>query len=114
MIKINEYLVHFPVPDGVTATKISRKEFVDILEDGIPCQWKLELKKEGINSSFSTLKEFLDICVRLEEAEMQKLFKKRIAHAEREHDDAGKRKCQNKPKLRHKRHHGFRKHHQGK
>eukprot|EP00957_Ditylum_brightwellii_P182871 13929791-Ditylum_brightwellii.AAC.1 len=36
MIKLNDYLEKFPVPDGVTAKKISREEFVDLLEDGIP------------------------------------------------------------------------------
>eukprot|EP00957_Ditylum_brightwellii_P050962 3865158-Ditylum_brightwellii.AAC.1 len=77
MIKLNDYLVHFPVPDGVTATKISCKEFVDVLEDGIPYQWKLEFEKEGFDSSSSTLKEFLGVCVRLEEAELQKLLRKR-------------------------------------
>eukprot|EP00957_Ditylum_brightwellii_P163091 12418868-Ditylum_brightwellii.AAC.1 len=35
----------FPVPDGVTATKIAREEFVDVLEDGVPYQWKLEFEK---------------------------------------------------------------------
>eukprot|EP00957_Ditylum_brightwellii_P103894 7915079-Ditylum_brightwellii.AAC.1 len=60
MIKLNDYLVQFPVPDGVTAMKISGKEFVDVLEYGILYQWKLEFKKEGFNSSPSTLKEFLD------------------------------------------------------
>eukprot|EP00957_Ditylum_brightwellii_P175462 13358384-Ditylum_brightwellii.AAC.1 len=29
MIKLNDYSVQFPVPDGVTATKISYEEFVD-------------------------------------------------------------------------------------
>eukprot|EP00957_Ditylum_brightwellii_P130347 9943172-Ditylum_brightwellii.AAC.1 len=41
MIKLNDYLVQCLVPDRVTATKISCKEFVDVLEDGIPYQWKL-------------------------------------------------------------------------
>eukprot|EP00957_Ditylum_brightwellii_P045812 3475943-Ditylum_brightwellii.AAC.1 len=41
MIKLKDYLAHFPVPDGVTTTKIICKEFVHILEDGIPYQWKL-------------------------------------------------------------------------
>ena len=59
MIKLNDYLVHFPVLDGVTATKISTEEFVDILEDRIPYQWKLEFEKEGFDLSSSTLKEFL-------------------------------------------------------
>eukprot|EP00957_Ditylum_brightwellii_P033670 2551909-Ditylum_brightwellii.AAC.1 len=70
MITLNDYLVHFPVPDRVTATKISCKEFVDVLEDGILYQWKLKFKKEGFNSSSSMLKEFLDMCVCLEEAEL--------------------------------------------
>eukprot|EP00957_Ditylum_brightwellii_P159875 12169945-Ditylum_brightwellii.AAC.1 len=46
MIKLNDYLVHFLVPDRVTSTKIYHKEFVDILEDGILYRWKLEFKKE--------------------------------------------------------------------
>eukprot|EP00957_Ditylum_brightwellii_P146439 11150015-Ditylum_brightwellii.AAC.1 len=58
MIKLNDYLVKFPVPDGVIAKKISREEFVDLLEDGIPFQWKMEFEKGGFNSSSSTLKEF--------------------------------------------------------
>eukprot|EP00957_Ditylum_brightwellii_P171073 13023618-Ditylum_brightwellii.AAC.1 len=79
MIKLNNYLEFFPVPDGVTATKIPREEFVDALEYRVPYQWKLDFKKEGFDLSSSTLKEFLDLCVRLEEAELQKLLKKRIA-----------------------------------
>eukprot|EP00957_Ditylum_brightwellii_P190124 14473209-Ditylum_brightwellii.AAC.1 len=70
MIKLNDYLAHFLVPDGVTATKISCKEFVDILENGIPYQWKLEFKKEGFDLSSSMLKEFMNTCVCLEEAEL--------------------------------------------
>eukprot|EP00957_Ditylum_brightwellii_P159102 12109121-Ditylum_brightwellii.AAC.1 len=63
----------------MTATKIACEEFVDVLEDRVPYQWKLEFKKEGFDLSSSTLKEFLDVCVRLEEAELQKPLKKRIA-----------------------------------
>eukprot|EP00957_Ditylum_brightwellii_P145441 11074982-Ditylum_brightwellii.AAC.1 len=70
MIKLNDYLVHFPVPDRITATKISCKEFVDVIEDGILYQWKLEFEMEGFGSSFSMLKDFLDVCVCLEEAEL--------------------------------------------
>eukprot|EP00957_Ditylum_brightwellii_P003886 295550-Ditylum_brightwellii.AAC.1 len=62
MIKLNDYLEFFPVPDGVTAEKINREEFVDVLEDGVPYQWKLESEKEGFDSRSSTLKEFLDVC----------------------------------------------------
>eukprot|EP00957_Ditylum_brightwellii_P068763 5219638-Ditylum_brightwellii.AAC.1 len=51
--------MHFPVPDGVTAMKIAHKEIVDVLEDGVPYQWKLEFKKERFDLSSSTLKEFL-------------------------------------------------------
>eukprot|EP00957_Ditylum_brightwellii_P178464 13594297-Ditylum_brightwellii.AAC.1 len=61
MIKLNDYLVNFPVPDSVTATKISHKEFVDILGDGIPYQWKLDFEKEGFDLSSTMLKEFLDV-----------------------------------------------------
>eukprot|EP00957_Ditylum_brightwellii_P082337 6260780-Ditylum_brightwellii.AAC.1 len=101
MIKLNDYLVHFLVPDRVTATKILCEEFVDILEDGTPYQWKLEFKKEGFDSSSSTLKEFLDVYVRLEEAKLQKPLRKTIACAKKEHDKDGKRKRQDKPKSHH-------------
>eukprot|EP00957_Ditylum_brightwellii_P080443 6118473-Ditylum_brightwellii.AAC.1 len=46
MIKLNDYLEFFLVPDRVSATKIARKEFVDVLENGVPYQWKLDFKKE--------------------------------------------------------------------
>eukprot|EP00957_Ditylum_brightwellii_P122210 9319610-Ditylum_brightwellii.AAC.1 len=114
MIKLNDYLVQFPVPGRVTATKIPCEEFVDVLEDGILYQWKLEFKKEGFDLSSSTLKEFLDVYVRIEEAELQKLLKKKIACAKKEHDKDGKRKRQDKPKLRHERCLGLGKCHQGK
>eukprot|EP00957_Ditylum_brightwellii_P099684 7593298-Ditylum_brightwellii.AAC.1 len=98
MIKLNDSLVHFPIPDGVTATKISCEEFVNVLEDGIPYQWKLEFEKEGFDLGSSMLKEFLDICVHLEEAELQKPLKKKIACAINDHDNLdGKKK-------RHKKH----------
>eukprot|EP00957_Ditylum_brightwellii_P097387 7417326-Ditylum_brightwellii.AAC.1 len=92
MIKLNDYLVHFPVPDGVTVTKIACEEFINVLEDGVLYQWKLDFKKEGFDSSSSTLKEFLDMCVRLEEAELQKPLKKKLARAVKEHDKLDDRK----------------------
>eukprot|EP00957_Ditylum_brightwellii_P097900 7456153-Ditylum_brightwellii.AAC.1 len=70
VIKLNDYLEFFPVPDG----------------------WKLEFEKEGFDLSSSTLKEFLDVCVCLEEAELQKLLKKKIAHSIKEHDDSDRKK----------------------
>eukprot|EP00957_Ditylum_brightwellii_P170878 13006085-Ditylum_brightwellii.AAC.1 len=81
MIKLNNYLEFFPVPDSVTATKIACEESVNVLEDGIPYQWKVEFDKEGFDLSSSTLKEFMDVCVCLEEAELQKPLKKKIACA---------------------------------
>eukprot|EP00957_Ditylum_brightwellii_P041909 3174290-Ditylum_brightwellii.AAC.1 len=102
MIKLNDYLDFPPVPDGVTATKIAREEFVDVLEDRVPCQWKLEFKKEGFDLSSFTLKEFLDICIRLEEAELQKPLKKKIARVIKEYDDLDDKKS----KLHHKTHQG--------
>eukprot|EP00957_Ditylum_brightwellii_P068016 5163881-Ditylum_brightwellii.AAC.1 len=114
MIKLNDYLVHCLVPDRVPATKISCKEFVDVLEDGIPYQWKLEFKKKGFDSSSFMLKEFLDVCVHLEEAKLQKLLRKMIACAKKEHDIGRKRKCHNKLKLHHERCHSTGKCHQGK
>eukprot|EP00957_Ditylum_brightwellii_P129686 9892810-Ditylum_brightwellii.AAC.1 len=95
MIKLNDYLESFPVPEGVTTTKIVQEEFVGVLEDGVPYQWKLEFEKEGFDSSSSTLKEFLDVCVRLEEAEVQKPLKKRIACVIKEHDKTDDKKKTN-------------------
>eukprot|EP00957_Ditylum_brightwellii_P188337 14338147-Ditylum_brightwellii.AAC.1 len=115
MIKLNDYLVHLPLPDGVTAAKIAREEFVDMLEDRVPYQWTLEFEKEVFNSSSSTLKDFLGVRVRLEEAELQKPLKKKIARAMKEHDNSDrKRKHQEKPKLHHERCHGLGKRHQSK
>eukprot|EP00957_Ditylum_brightwellii_P200896 15314127-Ditylum_brightwellii.AAC.1 len=98
MIKLNDYLVNFPVPNKVEATKMSHNKFVDVLEDRVPLQWKLELQKE-------------------EEAELHKPLAKKIAHAKKEHDKAiGNRKGKhhNKSELCHKRCHGPGKHHDGK
>eukprot|EP00957_Ditylum_brightwellii_P155422 11830618-Ditylum_brightwellii.AAC.1 len=65
----------------------------------------MEFRKEGFDLSSSTFKEFLDVCIRLEEAELQKLLRRKIVHAKKEHDRNGKHT--NKPKLRHKRRHGL-------
>eukprot|EP00957_Ditylum_brightwellii_P051835 3931163-Ditylum_brightwellii.AAC.1 len=92
MIKLNNYLEKFPVPDGVTAKKISREEFVDLLEDGIVFQWKLEFKKEGFDLSSSTLKEFLDVYVHLEEAKLQKLQKKRAVRGLKDNKESDDKK----------------------
>eukprot|EP00957_Ditylum_brightwellii_P035597 2698302-Ditylum_brightwellii.AAC.1 len=79
MIKLNDYVEFFPVPNGITTTKVAREEFVNVLEDRVLYQWRLEFEKEGFDSISSTLKEFLDICIRLEEVELQKPLKKKIA-----------------------------------
>eukprot|EP00957_Ditylum_brightwellii_P025082 1898053-Ditylum_brightwellii.AAC.1 len=111
MIKLNDYLVNFPIPEGVMATKLSCKEFVNILEDGILFQQKLEFKKEGFDSSSATLKEFLDTCMCLEEAEMHTPLAKKIACAKKEHGKDGKEKHHGRSELHHKRCHGQGTHH---
>eukprot|EP00957_Ditylum_brightwellii_P068827 5224482-Ditylum_brightwellii.AAC.1 len=92
MIKLNDNLAHFPVPDRVTATKISHDEFIDVLEDRIPYQWKLEFKKEGFDLSSSMLKEFLEMYICLKKAELQKPLGKKIAHTRKKYDDNEKGK----------------------
>eukprot|EP00957_Ditylum_brightwellii_P111470 8502263-Ditylum_brightwellii.AAC.1 len=92
MIKLNNYLEFFLVSGRVTATKNAREEFIDVLEDGVPYQWKLDFKKEGFGLSSSTLKEFLDMCIHLEEAELQKLLKERIACVIKEQDELDDKK----------------------
>eukprot|EP00957_Ditylum_brightwellii_P138502 10557069-Ditylum_brightwellii.AAC.1 len=114
MIKLNDYLVNFPAPEGVTTTKISHEEFVAILEDGILFQWKLEFEKEGFDSRSSMLKEFFNVCICLEEAEMYKSLAKKKACVKKEHNNGGKGKHQDKSKLSHKRHHSLGKCHVGK
>eukprot|EP00957_Ditylum_brightwellii_P160993 12256868-Ditylum_brightwellii.AAC.1 len=79
MIKLNNYLVNFPVLEGVTTEKISREEFIDILEDGILA---------------SMLKEFLDVCICVEEAETHKPLAKKIAHTKKEHDSDEQQRIQ--------------------
>eukprot|EP00957_Ditylum_brightwellii_P156112 11882788-Ditylum_brightwellii.AAC.2 len=57
----------------------------------------------------------MDVCVHLEEVELQKPLKKKIAHTVKEHDNLDrKRKHQDKPKLCHERCHRLGKHHQSK
>eukprot|EP00957_Ditylum_brightwellii_P105768 8066182-Ditylum_brightwellii.AAC.1 len=48
----------------------------------------MEFKKDGFDSSSSTLKEFLDVYVRLEEAKLQKPLKKRVAHEIKDHEES--------------------------
>eukprot|EP00957_Ditylum_brightwellii_P177305 13506571-Ditylum_brightwellii.AAC.1 len=48
----------------------------------------MEFEKEGFDSSSSTSKEFLDVRVRLEEAKLQKLLKKRVARASKDHEES--------------------------
>eukprot|EP00957_Ditylum_brightwellii_P085644 6515181-Ditylum_brightwellii.AAC.1 len=114
MVKLNDYLVNFPVLEGVTATKLSCKEFLDVLEDGILFQWKLEFEKEGFDSSSAILKVFLDMCICLEGAEMHKPLAKKIDCAKKEHDKAGKEKHHGKSELHHERYHSSGKLHAGK
>eukprot|EP00957_Ditylum_brightwellii_P129337 9866404-Ditylum_brightwellii.AAC.1 len=52
----------------------------------------MEFKKEGFESSSSTLKDFLDVCVRLEKAKLQKQLQKRIARAAKEHEESDDKK----------------------
>eukprot|EP00957_Ditylum_brightwellii_P020518 1546872-Ditylum_brightwellii.AAC.1 len=52
----------------------------------------MEFEKEGFDSSSSTLKKFLDVCVHLEEAELQKPLKKRIARALKDHEESDDKK----------------------
>eukprot|EP00957_Ditylum_brightwellii_P129812 9901438-Ditylum_brightwellii.AAC.1 len=82
--------------------KILCEEFVNVLEDRVSYQWKLEFEKEGFDLSFSTLKEFLDVCAHQEEAELQKPLKKKIACAIKEHENSDGKKS----KSRHKKQHG--------
>eukprot|EP00957_Ditylum_brightwellii_P042095 3188016-Ditylum_brightwellii.AAC.1 len=102
------------MPEGVTATKISCKDFIDILKGRIWFQWKLEFEKEGFHLRSAMLKEFLDMWVHLEEAEMHTPLVKKIACAKKEHGEDGKGKLHGKSELRHEMHHGLGKYHAGK
>ena len=57
-------------------------------EDSLSTLLQYNFEKEGFDLSSSMLKEVLDVCVSLEEAELQKPLKKRIARAAREHEDS--------------------------
>eukprot|EP00957_Ditylum_brightwellii_P186048 14165091-Ditylum_brightwellii.AAC.1 len=60
------------------------------------------------------LKEFLDVCICLEEAEIHKPLTKKIAHAKKEHNNGRKEKHQDKLKSHHERCHSSGKCHVGK
>eukprot|EP00957_Ditylum_brightwellii_P161646 12307161-Ditylum_brightwellii.AAC.1 len=52
----------------------------------------MDFKKEGFDSSSSTLKDFLDVCERLEKAKLQKPLKKRIARALKDYEESDDKK----------------------
>eukprot|EP00957_Ditylum_brightwellii_P013271 1001073-Ditylum_brightwellii.AAC.1 len=54
------------------------------------------------------------MCVHLEEAELEKPIRKKIACAEKEHNKDRERKRQDKPKSHHKRRHDLEKRHDSK
>eukprot|EP00957_Ditylum_brightwellii_P210593 15365162-Ditylum_brightwellii.AAC.1 len=79
--------------------------------------WKLEFEKEGFGKGSASLKEFLAVYMHLEESELHKLLAKKIACAQKEHDESkgdGKARCLEKLKLHNKRHNGNGKCHAGK
>eukprot|EP00957_Ditylum_brightwellii_P039499 2988509-Ditylum_brightwellii.AAC.1 len=52
VIKLNTYLMKFPTPGRVEASKIDQEEILEVLENRIPTMLKFHMDKEG-----TTLKE---------------------------------------------------------
>eukprot|EP00957_Ditylum_brightwellii_P103476 7884518-Ditylum_brightwellii.AAC.1 len=66
VVKLNNYLTEFPTPTGVEAKKLEPKELLEVLENRIPTTWKFQMDKEGFDASSSTLKDFMETCIRYE------------------------------------------------
>eukprot|EP00957_Ditylum_brightwellii_P105288 8026230-Ditylum_brightwellii.AAC.1 len=63
VVKLNNYLMEFPIPTGVEAKKLEQEELLEVLENGIPTLWRFQMDKEGFDVSSSTFKEFTKTCV---------------------------------------------------
>eukprot|EP00957_Ditylum_brightwellii_P102362 7802372-Ditylum_brightwellii.AAC.1 len=59
MVELNAYLDKLPVPEGVTAMKLSWKKLVNVLDDGVLLQWKLDFKSNVLTQALPPLKSFL-------------------------------------------------------
>eukprot|EP00957_Ditylum_brightwellii_P034349 2606109-Ditylum_brightwellii.AAC.1 len=103
------------IKDGrclLNALRLLQSTYSPGKQKSVPVEIRVQERRFDLSSSM--LEEFLDVCARLEVAELQKLLRKTIALARKERDNDGKEKCQDKPKLHHERHHSSGKCHQGK
>jgi hypothetical protein len=66
--EINEMLTEFP-PNFNADQKLADDEFMEVLEYGVPPQWKATMVKHGFTPSDHTIPEFTEFCEKLEYSE---------------------------------------------
>eukprot|EP00957_Ditylum_brightwellii_P131205 10007188-Ditylum_brightwellii.AAC.1 len=62
VIKLNNYLMEFPISPVVKPRKMDWENILKVLEKN-PTSWKFQMDKEGFDASFSTIKDLTKICV---------------------------------------------------
>eukprot|EP00957_Ditylum_brightwellii_P091202 6943535-Ditylum_brightwellii.AAC.2 len=70
MIKLNSYLLEFPMPPRIEPRKTDQDEILEVLENGIPTLWKFQMDEGGFNASSSTITEFTKMCICKKEWEL--------------------------------------------
>ena len=68
VLKLNEYLKEFPTVKGIKETKLQESDIMEILEYGVPAQYRREFTVQGFDPLTQGLKKFLEFCSRLSHA----------------------------------------------
>ena len=94
VLELNEYLKEFPTVNGAKETKLPESEVMEILEYGVPAQYRREFTVQGFDPLTQGLKKFLEFCSRLESCEltMEKPIPKKVAFQEETVTGSRKRK----------------------
>ena len=64
--EMNEYLVLFPVINGVIPTPLTHRDLMDVLDYFLPERWRQEMTCQNFQPTEETLKLFVEYCTRLE------------------------------------------------
>ena len=95
VLELNEYLREFPIVNGVSETKLSDAEIMEILEYGVPREYRREFTVQGFDPLTQGLKKFIEFCTRLEawETSLEKPIPKKVAYLEEFKTGSRKRKA---------------------
>ena len=95
VLELNECLREFPIVNGVSETKLSDAEIMEILEYGVPREYRREFTVQGFDPLTQGLKKFIEFCTRLEawETSLEKPIPKKAAYLEEFKTGSRKRKA---------------------